>query len=230
MQPFSGFPKELYTFLEELAVNNNRQWFNANKERYINFAKEPTIQFIMAMKERIQNVSASYVADPRGNGGSMFRIYRDTRFSKDKRPYKENIGCQFRHSAGKDAHAPGFYVHLQPGENFAGGGIWLPPGPVLSKIRNAIDRERDEWINVKAFLENSDNVSFFEGDSLKRPPQGYPADHPLIDDLKLKTLFAGRRLSNDEVSSSAFIDLVEEAFQDLVPMMRFINHALGLSF
>lgn len=230
MQSFPGFPRELYTFLKELRANNNRDWFNDNKDRYVRFAKEPTVAFIVAMKERLESISPSYVADTRPNGGSMFRIYRDTRFSKDKTPYKENIGCQFRHSAGKDAHAPGFYVHLQPGDNFAGGGIWRPPTQVLGSIRDAIDRNQDEWLQIKKFIENSKHVSFLDGERYKRPPQGVAADHPLVDDLKLKTFFGGRAYSDDEVTSPELIDLVTATFADLAPLMRFINEAIGLSF
>jgi uncharacterized protein (TIGR02453 family) len=229
MSEFSGFPKKLYTFLKELSENNNRDWFNANKERYVRYAKEPMVAFIVAMKGRLELISPSYIADPRTSGGSMFRIYRD-RFSKDKRPYKQNIGCQFRHEAGKDAHAPGFYVHLQPGNNFAGGGIWLPPTPVLNTIRSAIDKKQDEWIEVKKFIEQSEYVTYYPGESLKRPPGGFSADHPLIEDLKQKTFFAGRPFSKKEVTSSGFIDLVEMTFHDLVPLMRFLSEALGLSF
>ncbi len=230
MLSFSGFPKELFTFLKELSAHNDRDWFNENKDRYVRYAKEPTIAFIIAMKDRIEGISPSYVADPRTNGGSMFRIYRDTRFAKDKRPYKENIGCQFRHTAGKDAHAPGFYFHIQPDDNFAGGGIWSPPAPVLNKIRDAIDKKQDEWQAVKTFMEKSDYVSYQPGEGLKRPPQGYSADHPFVDDLKQKTFFAGRPFTDLEVTSPGFIDLVENTFQDLSPFMRFINEALGLSF
>ena len=230
MQSFSGFPEELYTFLMELKANNNRDWFNANKDRYVRYTKEPTLAFIGAMKDRLETISPSYVADTRSNGGSMFRIYRDTRFSKDKTPYKVNVGCQFRHSAGKDAHAPGFYMHLQPDDNFAGGGIWMPPAPVLGKIRDAIDKNQEEWLAIKAFVEKSKHVSFMEGERYKRPPQGIPADHPLLEDLKLKSFFAGRSFANIEVVSSRFIDTIVETFQDLVPFMRFVNEALGLSF
>lgn len=230
MIPFPGFPIELFTFLNELSENNNRTWFNANKESYIHYAKEPCIEFILAMKDRLEGISPSYVADTRTNGGSMFRIYRDARFSKNKQPYKENIGCQFRHIAGKDAHAPGFYVHIQPDDNFVGGGIWLPPTAELYKIRTAIDKNQDEWIGIKQFVEKSENISYSPGESLKRPPQGFNAEHPLIDDLKQKTFFAGRTLTNKEVTSSEFIDLVEAVFHDLSPLMRFINEALDLSF
>ena len=230
MQTFQGFPKELFTFLKDLSANNDRNWFNANKDRYVRYAKEPTVAFIVAMKDRLEGISQSYLADTRTNGGSMFRIYRDTRFAKDKRPYKVNIGCQFRHVAGKDAHAPGFYVHLQPGGSSVGGGIWLPPTPVIGKIRDAIDKNQDEWVAVKKFLDKSEYVSYYPNEGLKRPPRGFEADHPLIDDLKQKTFFAGRNLKNGEVASPDFIDIVDNVFQDLVPMMRFINEALGLSF
>jgi uncharacterized protein (TIGR02453 family) len=228
--PFPGFPEELYRFLEDLSTHNDRDWFNENKDRYVRYAKEPTIGFILAMKDRLEGISPSYVADPRSNGGSMFRIYRDTRFGKDKRPYKENIGCQFRHVAGKDAHAPGFYCHIQPGDNFSGGGIWRPPTPVLNKIRDAIDRKQDEWSAVKTFMQDSAYVSYQPAESLKRPPQGFAADHPFIDDLKQKTFFAGRPFADSEVTSADFLDLVDKTFQDLAPLMRFINDALGLSF
>ena len=110
-QSFRGFPKELFAFLEELARNNHREWFQANKRRYDADVVEPVLRFIEAVGlEVLPRVSQSFVADPRKNGGSMFRISRDTRFSHDKRPYKENVGCQFRHALGRDVHAPGFYV------------------------------------------------------------------------------------------------------------------------
>ena len=230
MSDFAGFPRELYSFLSDLKQNNNRDWFNDHKDQYLRHVKEPTIAFISSMKDRLPNISSSYVADTRANGGSMFRIYRDTRFSKDKTPYKTNIGCQFRHAAGKDAHAPGFYMHLQPGENFAGGGIWMPPTPVLSKIRDAIDRHQDEWISIKEFINQDGRLQVAQGERYKRPPQGFTADHPLIDDLKLKSFFASRSFSDSDVTSAGFIDVIVETFQDIAPLMRFINEALGLSF
>lgn len=216
--------------MSELARNNDKQWFAENKERYVRYAKEPAVQFVIAMKEKLAGISSSYVADPRLNGGSFFRIYRDTRFSKNKQPYKENIGFQFRHIAGKDAHAPGYYVHIQPGDSFAGGGIWLPPTTIMNKIRDAMIRKTDEWIRIKQFIAESGSVSFMDGDRLKRSPQGYPANHPVVEDLKRKTVFAGRSFQDREVVSPAFIDEIENVFADLVPLMRFINDALDLSF
>jgi len=132
---FDGFPEEMFRFLRELKKHNDRDWFNANKERYKTHVVAPMVSFIEAMDGRLARVSDCFLADARPNGGSMFRIYRDTRFSKDKSPYKEHVACHFRHMSGKDAHAPGFYVHLEPGDVFFGGGIWHAPPPVL--IRSA---------------------------------------------------------------------------------------------
>lgn len=230
MSDFEGFPPQMFSFLKNLAANNNREWFNEHKDNYIEYARDPMIGFIRAMGERFDRISGSYLADPRTNGGSMFRIYRDTRFSKDKRPYKENVGCQFRHSAGKDVHAPGFYVHIQPGNCFAGGGIWLPPTQVLGKIRNAIDRKQEEWRAVRAFIDKCENITYRESERLKRPPRGFDADHPLVEDLKQKSFFAGRNFSDDELTSPDFIDEIEHTFSDLSPLMRFVTEALGLSF
>jgi uncharacterized protein (TIGR02453 family) len=137
---FPGFPKSFFAFLRQLARNNDRAWFEANKARYKDDVVAPMSDFIAAMAPRLAKISSHYVADPRPHGGSMFRIYRDTRFSKNKRPYKEHAACQFRHEAGRDAHAPGFYVHLAPKEVRIGGGIWLPPVPELRAIRPATRR------------------------------------------------------------------------------------------
>ena len=110
----------LFDFLRELGANNERPWFEENKARYRAEVRDPMLDFIQAFAEPLAEISPHFRADPRANGGSLFRIYRDTRFSKDKTPYKTNVGAHFRHEAGKDAHAPGFYLHLEPGMCFAG--------------------------------------------------------------------------------------------------------------
>ena len=132
------FTPELFEFLLELRTNNNREWFQANKGRYDRHVKEPLLQFIQDFEPSLHSVSTRFIADARANGGSMFRIYRDVRFSKDKSPYKTQAAVQFRHEAGKSAHAPGFYLHLDPNEIFVGVGIWRPDSSSLAKIRNAI--------------------------------------------------------------------------------------------
>ncbi len=114
------FSPALFAFLRELKANNSRPWFQANKERYEREVREPMLCFIADFGVEARKISPYIVADPRKAGGSMFRIHRDTRFSKDKSPYKTTVGAQFRHEQGKDVHAPGFYLHLAPGEAFAG--------------------------------------------------------------------------------------------------------------
>ena len=139
------FTPELFQFLLELRTNNNREWFQANKHRYERHVKEPILQFIQDFEPSLHSVSTRFVADVRANGGSMFRIYRDVRFSKDKSPYKTQAAAHFRHEAGKSAHAPGFYLHLAPGEVFAGVGIWHPDSSSLGKIRNVIASNPGKW-------------------------------------------------------------------------------------
>jgi len=137
MPGFPGFPADFFRFFEELAANNNRPWFNESKGRYHESVVNPISEFIVSMAPRLKAISPHYIADPRPHRGSMFRIYRDTRFSADKSPYKTHAGVQFRHAAGKDAHAPGFYLQLAPEGLFFGGGIWRPPNPQLNRIRRA---------------------------------------------------------------------------------------------
>ncbi|MGI9257968.1 MAG: DUF2461 domain-containing protein, partial [Gammaproteobacteria bacterium] len=128
---FAGFPAQTAKFLTELANNNARDWFNVNKQRYEDHVLEPALTFINAMEPRIEKISPHFLAVAKRTGGSLMRVYRDTRFSKDKTPYKTNIGIQFRHELGKDVHAPGFYLHIQPKNCFLGAGIWRPDSDAL---------------------------------------------------------------------------------------------------
>jgi len=227
---FPGFSSKLPQFLSELSQNNNRDWFNENKPRYVSDIAEPMAEFIMAMGGKLDKYADCFVADPRRNGGSMFRIYRDCRFSKDKRPYKENVGCQFRHSAGKDAHAPGYYLHIEPNEVFFGVGVWMPPNDVLFKIRTAIAEKDAEWEKIK---KNKTLRKYFEGvsgDGLKRPPRGFDAEHRFIDDLKRKSFFVIRSVNPEMIHTPEFIDEVNRTFKAASPFVEFITRALGLPF
>jgi len=227
---FKGFPPDLFDFLRDLERNNRREWFQANKDRYKKSVVEPMSGFISAMDARLANVSDCFLADPRPHGGSMFRIYRDTRFSKDKSPYKTHASCHFRHMSGKDAHAPGFYMHFEPGEVFFGGGIWMPETSVLRPIREAIAADPDGWIAATRSNGFKRRFGEVEGESLKRPPAGYDPDHPLIEDLKRKSFFAVQEVDPKLATTPRFVGEVEKAFVALVPMMRFLTEALGLSF
>lgn len=227
---FDGFPDEMFRFLRDLKKHNDRDWFNANKERYKTHVVAPMVSFIEAMDGRLARVSDCFLADARPNGGSMFRIYRDTRFSKDKSPYKEHVACHFRHMSGKDAHAPGFYVHLEPGDVFFGGGIWHAPPPVLNQIRQAIVDDPDEWKRATRSKPFRERFGGLAGDSLQRPPQGFDADHPLIEDLKRKDYFGIQRADAKLACTPKFIDEVTKAFVALKPFMAFITTAVGHSF
>jgi uncharacterized protein (TIGR02453 family) len=153
----------------------------------------------------------------------MFRIYRDTRFSKDKTPYKTHLGCQFRHAAGKDAHAPGFYVHFEPGQCFFGGGIWQPPSEPLRAIRQRIVDKPDEWRKAAKGVE-------LRGDQLVRGPKGFDPDHELIEDLKRKSFFVLAEGDEKLATSSKLPAEVEAGFRKAAPLMRFAADSLGVAF
>lgn len=187
----------LFDFLRDLKDNNNREWFKAQKTHYEAEVVEPVTEFIENMAPRVGMISPHIVVDPRPNGGSRFRIYRDTRFSKDKSPYKTQVGCQFRHSAGKDAHAPGFYVHLAPGEVFFGGGVWGPQGDALRSIRQRIVNRPERWKEATGKLD-------LRGDQLVRAPKGFDPEHPLINDLRRKSFFSFQDADEALAASKGF--------------------------
>lgn len=227
--PGTSLPPTVFTFLRELADNNDRMWFTARKSRYERDVQEPVLAFVEAMAPRLREVSRHVVVDPGKQGGSMMRIYRDTRFSRDKRPYKTNVGIQFRHRNGKDIHAPGLYVHVEPGSVFLGAGLWHPERDALNRIRDAIAAKPKAWVAAR------DHAPFreafvLEGDSLKRAPAGFAPDHPLIDDLRRTDFIAVRRVTEDDVIEASFADDVAGAFAHATPLMRFLCKAIGVAY
>jgi uncharacterized protein (TIGR02453 family) len=223
------FSPALFGFLRELKQHNEREWFNANKRRYEDDVKEPALAFIADFALRLEAISPHFVADPRPVGGSLFRIHRDTRFSKDKSPYKTHTGIQFRHEQARDVHAPGFYLHLEPGSVFVAAGIWHPDTAALAKIREAIDSDQKRW--TRALRESRIGEGFeLEGDSLKRPPSGYDAAHPLLDDLKRKDFIAMARLDEKAVTSPGFADELAATLRTPAPFVRFLCDATGVPF
>jgi uncharacterized protein (TIGR02453 family) len=224
---FTGFPKDCFAFFEELALNNERPWFLANKARYEASVLHPITALVADMAPSLARISPHYVADPRR---SVFRIYRDVRFSRDKRPYKEHCAAQFRHAVGRDVHAPGFYVHVAPNEIFMGGGMWMPDAPALKRVREAIVRDTPGWRRAqdKRFREVYGALS--DEYSLKRAPKGYDPAHPAIEDIKRTSFVFGRESTRARASKPAFLDEVEEAFSAARPMMRFLCKALDLPF
>ncbi len=226
---FPGFPLGLLHFLNDLSKNNRRDWFQANQSRYESELLEPSLAFIDAMTQPLAKLSPHFRAVPKKVGGSLMRIYRDVRFSKDKRPYKTNVGIQFRHEKGKDVHAPGFYFHIDPDEVFLGVGIWHPDSQALGKLRKAIDKKSTDWKrakNGKAFRDRFE----LAGDSLIRPPKGYDADHPLLEDLRRKDHIAVCQLDHDALFDPSLVKETAAAFRASKAYMSFLCRALGLKF
>ena len=230
MAKFGGLPADFFKFFKDLSKHNERDWFQANKPRYRDSVQAPLLAFIEAMEGPLAKVSDCFVADPRPVGGSMFRIYRDVRFSRDKRPYKDHAACQFRHIAGKDAHAPGLYVHFEPGQVFFGGGIWTPPNPVLREIREAIVADDEAWVKASRGRAFKRRFGEIRGDQLKRAPQGFDPEHPLVDDLRRKSFFAMQEADEELARSPKLPAEVGRAFAAMAPFMEFLTHAVGMPF
>lgn len=223
------FTPEMFRFLRDLETNNDRDWFNDNRARYVEHVQEPALEFIADFGPRLEKISPHFRADARVQGGSLFRIHRDTRFSADKTPYKLNTGMQFRHERGKDAHAPGYYLHLQPGECFMGVGLWHPETKVAYQIRHAIAEDAEGWKAAAHGKEFARTYSL-AGDRLVRPPKGFDPEHPLIEDLKRKDFMASTALTHKQVTGSGFIDVYESYCRTATPFMAFLCGAVGVPF
>lgn len=226
---FAGFGPATLGFLAELSNHNNKEWFDANKQRYEDEVREPARAFVRAMTPALRKISKHLVADDRKVGGSIMRIYRDVRFSKDKTPYKTNLGVHFRHARGKDVHAPGCYVHLGLDGCFLGMGMWHPDGPSLAAIRSVIAESPKKWKRVIEDPKLTGTWSF-GGDSLKRPPRGFDADHPLIDELKRKDHILVSDLTVDQAESDALVELCAARFTAGKKHMSALCDAIGVPF
>jgi len=224
-----SFDRETLRFLQELGAHNDRSWFNANKQRYEDHFVAPALTFIDALAPAIRKISRHFLAVSKVSGGSLMRIYRDTRFARDKSPYKTNIGIQFRHERGKDVHAPGFYVHVEPGGCFLGAGIWHPEPSALAAIRREIVEQPKLWQRAR-------DASAFKrhfalgGDQAAKFPRGFPADAPHADDLRRKDFIASCDLADRDVLSARFAASVAERFASAAPLMAFLCGALDLDF
>ena len=219
----SYFTPETFKFLTELEKNNNKAWFEKNKARYEKDVKEPMLAFIEDFGFFLNSISPHFVSDPRPSGGSMFRIYRDTRFSKDKSPYKTWLAAKFNHiKESNDVHAPGFYLHIQTNDSLGGGGLWHPSPQDLEKVRDAIANKKADWKKVK------DTGIKIEGEKLKKPPRGFDENHEFIEDLKQKDLYAGLPFTQKEVTSPDFMERYLQACKKVSPLIQFLTKSLDL--
>lgn len=225
--PFKGFDPSLLNFLDELAQNNEREWFAENKDRYEQLVREPALDFIVAMGPLLDKIAPQFEAVAKKMGGSLMRVFRDTRFGRDKTPYKTNVGIQFRHTQGKDVHAPGYYLHIEPGRHFIGAGMWRPDAVALAGIRNAIVERSAAW---KTARDSAIRHYSLDGGALKRPPRGYPADHAMIEDIKRTDFIATSDFGDAELFRKDFPARLAKRFEAAEPLMKFLCRAVGVPF
>jgi len=212
-------------FLKDLKKNNQRDWFEANRKHYeaakADFAGhvQNVIDKFGKKDEEIASLKAK---------DCVFRINRDVRFSKDKSPYKTNMGASFI-KGGKKSVLSGYYFHCEPGNSFVGGGLWMPEVDGLKKLRQEIDYNFDEFkkiIGSKKFVAAYKELSDSEGTRLSRPPKGYEADNPAIEYIKLKSFVAMTPVTDAELTDKNLVKKITEAFETLQPFIHFINRAL----
>ncbi len=219
---------EMLQFLAELAMHNDRDWFKTHKQRFETQVMEPTLALVSGLAPGLAKLSPHFQAVPKRSGGSLLRIHRDVRFSKDKTPYNPYMRARFFHArAGKDG--PCYYFHIGPEKTGIALGIWHPESKKLARIRAAIDKRPKDWKKVRtaAFKKTFGELG---GESLKRPPKGYAADHPLIEDLKRKD-FAGLAEWEPEAAlAKDFPKKVLRAWKAGTGLMRFVCEALELEF
>lgn len=212
-----------FRFLKELAQNNNRAWFQENKARYEAEVQAPALRFIEAVGPRLARISPHVTYDARPFGGSLSRIYRDTRFSKDKSPYRTHLGIHFAHDrAGKGENLPGFFFHLAPGASMVASGIWRPAPPAANRIRDAIVAAPAKWAKVVG------SGIVVEGETYARVPAGYPAGSRFASDLRHKDFYASRPLPDATVAAADFAERFERSCRELDPLNRFLAQATGV--
>ena len=226
------FTSATLAFFRGLAHHNAKPWFEAHRADYEQHVVAPMRALIEEMDVRLARFAPEMTGDPRR---SLFRIYRDVRFSKDKSPYKTNAGCWFWHRDADprvgdraEAGGAGFYFHLQPGKSFIGAGVWMPPRPLLVKLRDAIAEDLRGFERV---VEDPGFVRRFGGlddeATLKRVPRGFAETHPAAQWLKYQSFVAGRSLTDRQIVSPRLGALLGENFTRLLPLVRWLNAALG---
>jgi uncharacterized protein (TIGR02453 family) len=229
---FTGFPPGALRFLRGLERHNEKAWFETHRADYETQLKTPMLAFIEEVDARLGTLAPEIV----GTRRSLFRIHRDVRFSRDKRPYKTHASCWFYHrDAGRAvgenaAHGgAGFYFHVAPGEVYVGGGVWMPPRPALARIRDAIVEDPDGW---EALMQDRAFRRRFGGlereQMLKTMPRGFSKEHPSAEWLRFQSFTAGRRLDEAVIGSARLVDTVLRDYTVLLPLVRWINAASGL--
>ncbi|MCB0835147.1 MAG: DUF2461 domain-containing protein [Bacteroidetes bacterium] len=213
---------ETLQFLSELKENNHKEWFDENRDTYQK-ARQNFIQVIDRLIEGITEFD--HTLDGLEPKHSLFRINRDIRFSKNKNPYKTNMGAYLARGGRKSIYA-GYYFHLEPGNIFIGGGCYQPMAPELAKIRTHIDLEAAKLKKVTSGTTFSQLFEEIRGEELKSAPKGYPKDHPDIDLLRKKSFFVMTHLSDQDVQKENFVEKALDIYEKIYPFNQFFNEAL----
>jgi uncharacterized protein (TIGR02453 family) len=221
--PFAGFPKAGIDFLRKLKKNNNRPWFLNHKEEYEERVKFPMQCLIATLAQRMIDDAPEFDFNPKK---SIFRIYRDVRFSKNKEPYKTNIAASFDMWGKKSpVETPGLYLGIEPGEIFVGGGLYMPTGEQLKSIRHAVVSEPDEFLAIVQDKRFKKEFGKIEGEKLQKAPLGFPKDHPLIEHLRHKQFYVGKVLGDAACMKPTFADVVAQVFVVTLPLVRWLAKA-----
>ncbi|MCW3161365.1 DUF2461 domain-containing protein [Chryseobacterium oryctis] len=208
-----------FDFLQKLILNNNREWFNENKSLYT----EAQQNLILFIEDLIQNMSEFDEELGKIDAKkSLFRIYRDTRFSKDKSPYKTNFGASL--GMGKGSQKAGYYLHIEPGKSFIAGGIYMPDSSVLKELRKEISLYGDDFLTI---LNNKDFKKHFpeldQDDKLKKVPQGFEKENPMAEYLKLKSFIVVYNLTDEEILDKNSVKNLSKIFKLMKPLNDFLN-------
>ncbi|MCA9938746.1 MAG: DUF2461 domain-containing protein [Anaerolineales bacterium] len=227
---FNGFSTAGLQFLTDLIENNNREWFNERKDIYQDEIVTPALAFIGDLGERLKQIAPGLRSDMRTNGsGSLMRIYRDTRFSKDKSPYKTNVGIVFWEGSGKKMELPGFYFHLSAEEAWIGGGLYMLPQQSMDTFRQAVADEEGGAALQRIIGTLSAAGYRLHGDTYKRVPAEFAPDHPRADLLRFKGIFAGSpNIPMQVVCSPRLVDVCFEHCRQTAPLHQwFVRHVTG---
>ncbi|MHB8604966.1 MAG: DUF2461 domain-containing protein [Thermoplasmatota archaeon] len=217
------FSPETFRFLKDIAKHNDKAWFEQNRDRYETHYRDAGLAFVVDAGPQVAKLSKEIAWSAKPVGGSLMRIHRDVRFAKDKSPYKTQIGISFHHRAAtEDSPAPGFFLHIGPGESAAYAGLWHPPPSAAARVRAAILARPNEWKKATKGLEMDE-----EGEKLARPPKGVAPDHPLVEDLKRKSFVAGVSFTDRQVASPRFVADFVAACKKLAPRDAFTARAVG---
>lgn len=229
MQTNSYFSDNLFRFLRSLKKNNDRTWFEAHRAEYEQFVRAPMLEFLEDFKPRFEKLAPKYICDPKPRGGSMFRIYRDMRFvDPDEGPFKTHVSAQFRHRRGKDVHAPGFYLHLEPGSCFFAGGLWRPPTAARNRVHAAIANNPKQWLKIKTAKSFAPYFAKEEGKMLKKPSAAWKDSLPesIRSDLMRNDFLFSADFDSEIVTSPKFMGEIIKLTKQTAAFMDFL--AVGM--